>query len=430
MTVSYSMPHDLFFAPVLGFGDSNDIATTATAAWGPISGGNAIPIVLESGQFQTSCDIPNVPVDTECWFWYDPGVNGIGVANWGFLDMQSWPATAAENTTAADCGGNGSNSANDDAEAILNDYDVTVNLFLPHTYVCTQSGNREGVWFDALQARLDGICPNSGHGCQDSDGVAPYDDWPGPSVLMPVNDCDAQINQSGQVIPCGAPDKPYKYAIIGFTTLRLLWILQGNDDSTTDGSPAAVQSGGTAGSGGTCSNKALSTNALGTYLLGGWNLNNVAANQCGASQAPDTLTNVVIKNGGGAMATAYQQCPPSSNPAPSCDYVWDPATRMVSWHNAANRTAVKRVTFDWSIAGDAPDAREVRLRGVDPERHLHRDGLGGIHARAGSDRGGRRLRDAWPRALRPRLQFLSVRDETNLLGAERALETSERRRNR
>jgi Flp pilus assembly protein TadG len=368
VTVSYERPHDLFFAPVLGFGQDNDIATTATAAWGSLGGGNAIPIVLESGQFQTSCDIPDVPIGTECWFWYDPGVNGIGVANWGFLDMQSWPQTAAENTTAADCGSGGNNSADDDADAILNDYDVVVNLFTPYTYVCTAPGGRENIWFGSLQARLTGVCGNSGHGCRDSDGVPPYDDYKGPSVLMPVNDCNHQINQLGQPIICGSPEKPYKYAITGFTTLELLWILQGNDTSTTDGSPAAAQSGGTPASFGDCGSNGASL----TYAPAGSGLRNLgqlADNDCGGptytgseSRYHVPYSSVVVTTKAGNVTTNYKKCLPGDADA-TCDYWYNDQNATVSgvsahtlqWRNAATLSiANKSVNLTWNVDAVAP----------------------------------------------------------------------------
>jgi hypothetical protein len=367
VTVSYRMPHDLFFAPALGFGRDNDIATSATAAWGPLSAGASIPIVLESGQFQTSCDVPNVKIGTECWFWYDPGVNGIGVANWGFLDMDSWPTTEAENTTAADCGSGGNNSADADADAILNNYEEVVNLFLPHTYVCTSPGGRENIWFDALQSRLSGICPNSGHGCTDSDGVPPYDDYPGPSVMMPVNDCNAQINRDGELIPCGAAEKPYKYAITGFTTLRLLWILQGNDTTESDGSPAAAQSGGTSASSGSCGSNGTSL----TFAPAGSgfrNLGQLADANCGGPTYAGSeslyhvpYADVVVTQKVGNVTTTFVKCPPGSSAG--CDYVYNDqnatvngvAPHTLQWVNAATiGLSNKIIRLTWSVDGTPP----------------------------------------------------------------------------
>ena len=49
----------LFFAGVLGFGGNQQVTGAATAAFGPSAGGNAVPIVLESGQLQGVCKVPD-----------------------------------------------------------------------------------------------------------------------------------------------------------------------------------------------------------------------------------------------------------------------------------------------------------------------------------------------------------------------------------
>ncbi len=61
ITVQYSYPQKLFFAGIFG-ASSRTVTTAATAAWGPLAGGNAVPIVLESSQFQGSCDVPDLAI--------------------------------------------------------------------------------------------------------------------------------------------------------------------------------------------------------------------------------------------------------------------------------------------------------------------------------------------------------------------------------
>ena len=104
VTVRYSSDQSLFFAPVLGFGDSNGVTTEATAAWGSLGSGRAVPIVLESSQFQGPCDIPdNVDPGDECSFWYNNGPFAIGDSNWGFLNLDKWDVPLQRNVCSQSC---------------------------------------------------------------------------------------------------------------------------------------------------------------------------------------------------------------------------------------------------------------------------------------------------------------------------------------
>ena len=91
VTVQYSVPQQLWFAGVLGFGNSANVTTAATAAWGPTGGGNPLPIVLNLATFQGNCDIPNVTKGTKCYLWYDNDrFNGSA---FGFMDLKHWGLT-------------------------------------------------------------------------------------------------------------------------------------------------------------------------------------------------------------------------------------------------------------------------------------------------------------------------------------------------
>ena len=57
-------------------------------------------------------------------------------------------------------------------------------------------------------------------------GRLQYGTLPGPVLLMPVNDCDQQVDKNGTIVPCGT-GTPDKFAIIGFTTLELSGGVQG-----------------------------------------------------------------------------------------------------------------------------------------------------------------------------------------------------------
>src|SRR5437868_6906437 len=225
VTVQYSFPQQLFFAGIFG-ASSRDVTTQATAAWGPLAGGNAIPIVLESSQFQGKCDVPNVDVGTTCAFWYNNGGSSIGDANWGFLNLDQWNVTTSTNCNA----GGGSNAR---GGYILNNFGTDLTLADPGpTYVCSSTGRATDNWQD-LNDRMNGV------GCK----TGPC---PGPVILMPVNDCNKEVDKNGNVVPCGT-GTPDKFAIIGFTTLQLSQVLRGDN-------PAAIGSPGTAAQTGDCGN--------------------------------------------------------------------------------------------------------------------------------------------------------------------------------
>jgi Flp pilus assembly protein TadG len=91
VTVSYAESENLFFAPVIGGGDTGTITTEATAEW--LAGGatNPVPFVISADAFQSgNCDVPNVPVNTVCHFWEDNGgggAGGFGGSSFGYIDV-------------------------------------------------------------------------------------------------------------------------------------------------------------------------------------------------------------------------------------------------------------------------------------------------------------------------------------------------------
>ena len=105
VTVQYSYPQQLFFAGIFGQ-STKTVVTEATAAWGPLAGGNAVPIVLESSQFQGPCDVPDITPPATCNFWYDNGNAAIGDANWGFLslDPNQWGVAPTDNNVCSNVG--------------------------------------------------------------------------------------------------------------------------------------------------------------------------------------------------------------------------------------------------------------------------------------------------------------------------------------
>ena len=321
ITVQYSYPQKLFFAGIFG-ASSRTVTTAATAAWGPLAGGNAVPIVLESSQFQGSCDVPNLAKGEECTFWYNNGNAAIGDANWGFLNLDQWDVAVSANCSS----GGGSASRGD---YILNNYGSALPLAEPGpTYVCSMTGHATDNWQD-LNDRMNGT------GCD----ATPC---PGPVILMPVNDCDQQVDKNGGVVPCGS-GTPDKFAIIGFTTLELSKIYKG-DDELAIGVPDAS---------GSCPNNAtLGTASAGLYGFGGWSVDAIATSTCGAPSAPTSISNLVVSKKQGNTVTTYVQCTPTTI-TNACDYVYNSTARTIDWYNPATRTGANayEVAFNWTVAG-------------------------------------------------------------------------------
>ena len=351
VTVEYSYPQQLFFAGVFG-ASTKTVTTQATAAWGPLGGGNAVPIVLESSVFQGPCPVPDLDPQTKCNFWYNNGPNAIGGADWGFLSLDQWDVAADANCNSA----GGTSSLNG---YILNNYGSEVLLADPGpTYVCVTTGHRDNSWQDALQDRLDGV------GCDTSP-------CPGPVILMPVNDCAKQVDKNGNVTPCGS-GTPDKFAIVGFVTLELSGIYKGNDPRAigTPGTPA--QSNDCGNNGQALGNSGAGDSALGSGQAGGWDLRAFAVASCGAPASPDVISGVTVdppQNKDPALV-ACASVPPSGSstpPAPTgCDYYFNPSTNILSWWDVTSKNVANKVKFNWTINGTPPSPGLCGVHAPDP----------------------------------------------------------------
>lgn len=308
LSVEYLTQQELFFAGVLGFGNSGDVRTAATAAWGPAAGGEAVPIVVDSGYLQGVCDVPDgVSIGDTCAMYYNNGDEGLGDANWGFMNLEMWNVDPGENCSNA--------GSSDRRDWILTDFDDPLLLNgdpmgSEPTYVCNDTGHSTSNWED-LVGRMDA----------------------NPIALFPVNDCDGQLDKDGNVSPC--PSAPDKYDIIGFTRLKIVAVYEGDD-------PAAV---GTPGASGTCDvSKVNLTNAQvkplsDTYGAGG-----------GCPEgSPDTIApadvHVSTKTG-----VEFTQCVPGDL-SPTCGYWYDPIARAITWRSP-NASDLK-FRYGWSMNGTA-----------------------------------------------------------------------------
>ena len=321
VTVHYEEQHDLFFAAVLpGNGTTGTVASTATASWGPLAGGFAIPIVLQAGYLQGTCKVPDgIEIGDTCAFWYD-NKDTMGSANWGFMNLDQWNVSPGEN-----CSNAGSSSRSD---WIANGYpDLrSLNGAPPGsapTYVCNDTGHSSRDWSDLK-------------------------DQEGQIKMFPVNDCDGQLDKTGAIAAC--PETPDKYDIIGFTSLLVQHVYQGDD-------ALAI---GTVGASGGCSKdiqsgtppfdadgdvtrlQTISLTAFGTY--------NPA---CGAFNSTSVISSLKVSPLKGAD---YVQCP--TGVTTGCHYTYDAAANTIQWvATGTRRTGSKEsdddlhISFNWQNAG-------------------------------------------------------------------------------
>jgi Flp pilus assembly protein TadG len=306
VTVSYSMSQDLYFAEVLGFSQNSPVRAEATAAWGPLAGGNAVPVVLESGHLQSDCEIPNPTFDPGdppiCAFWYNNN-DPMGNASWGFMNLDQWNVAGDENCSNA--------GSSDRSDWIINDYpdQLSLNGDPPGsapTYVCVDTGHSSRDWADLK-------------------------DQEGQLKLFPVNDCSGQLNKSGTVVPC--PSTPDKYDIIGFTTLMILHTYKGND-------PLAI---GSPGPSGTCTVDPY------TFFAAG----------AGTQLDLDTVTSTTANSSGCPTSTATATYSgltldrvSGKDPAcctPGVDYTYDATQHLITW--TAGRRQDVRIGYDWQMPG-------------------------------------------------------------------------------
>jgi Flp pilus assembly protein TadG len=315
VSVRYSEQHKLFFAAILpGQDNQGTIATVATASWGPLAGGFAIPIVLDAGYIQGTCKVPDgIEMGDTCAFWYN-NTDSLASGNWGYMNLDLWNVAPGQN-----CSNAGTSDRSDwvhdgypDLRILNGDPPGTAP-----TYVCNDTGHSSANWQDL----------------KDTEGEVKF---------FPVNDCAGQISKTGAPAPC--PATPDKYDIIGFTSLLVQHVYKGNDHAAS----------GTFGLVGNCAtknsnpknwatNQTLDLDSI-TSATNGWQ-------GCSATATDTaTLSNVVIKAQGGGGAV-YTQCPPVGGS--NCAYRFDPATHQITWVSVPTNNT--DVSFHWAFA-DTPGA--------------------------------------------------------------------------
>ena len=201
LRVAYQVSSDLTFAPALGLSDNSPVEAEATAMWGSSgASNNVVPIMLRMDQLQGNCDFPEVAEGETCSFWNDNQLDELGNAQWGFLNLDQWDVPPGENCSSA--------GASDRSGWIEGGYPDLLSLHYPDpTYVCADSGHANSVW-STLRGEV------------------------GDILIFPVNEEATQL-------PGPPPTTPDKYNIIGFASLELVAVYNGNQEEAigTPGTP-------------------------------------------------------------------------------------------------------------------------------------------------------------------------------------------------
>jgi Flp pilus assembly protein TadG len=346
VAVEYDREQDLFFAPVLGFGDTTTVTASATARWGQAMGGNPIPIELDPGRtnrcvFEDENDPEGgyrPPGQCPDGYWFDPQETDQNSA-WGLLSLNEWAPDNGANDPQAQCSAAG--GTNDLGGWIDGSGPIEVILAEIPTYVCTRNGASTSSWFGPLQAQA---CPTA----PDLDNCKTF--------LFPINDPSLMVTRNPWLptqIQASSTNRE-KYAIVAFAPMQVVNVYDGDSVEAigTAGDPAQAVD---------C-DEALNLSVAGAVNLG------IRANQdCGAPLLVDAIayTSVQVYSGNGSNRITFNKCPPVGGV--NCDYRYDETTYDLTWVNPATRGGQpKSVRFTWVINATAGTAGACGDNGVPP----------------------------------------------------------------
>jgi Flp pilus assembly protein TadG len=303
VTVEYQMQQALFFAGVLGFDGPAAVRTRATAGWGPAGAANPLPIVVYTGSDQGNCDIQEgIGPGVSCYLWYDN--DNFEGSSFGFLNLctaadpcsQGWDVSSG-----ASCPNVGASLRNDWISGDWTGGPNEVN-YPSATYVCRVSGLTTDNWRE-LETR-EANAPHQPGQTDSSD------------LIFPVNDCNTQVDRSGNQIGCTPGEAPDKYNIIGFIVLHLEAVLD-----------SAAEWGGTSG---TCSqnNVRVVTNQV------------VPLSSLTQGQCPDGVTPSGVEN------LEIEGLAPDD---PGATYSYDDTNQTIQWTGPPGNVDFD---FDWWLDGE------------------------------------------------------------------------------
>ena len=322
--VVYEHDQDLFFAPVLGFGDTATVNATATAMWGTAGGGNPVPIELDPERTRNCVfsdpDDPDggykPPGDCPTGYWFDPTDTGATSA-WGLLSLNEWAPDDGANDPLAGCDAGGGSA---DIEDWILGTGINVTLAEIPTYVCSRNGSSTNLWLDALRSRE------------------------GDILLFPIND-PAQMAVNDPWLPTQIDvgnTSLEKFAIVAFAPMKVVAVLDGDD-------PLAIGEPGVAGASGSCGNGV----PLGLTAAGTRDIEQLMDASCGAPAAIDNIpySDIRVFYRQGPNQRFYTKCPPVGGT--NCDYRYDETATSftLTWVNNLTQSdgQTKQLLGTWSM---------------------------------------------------------------------------------
>ncbi|MFN2526081.1 MAG: pilus assembly protein TadG-related protein [Actinomycetota bacterium] len=279
--VSYKAPQQLYFAAIIGGPNGVDVSAQASARWGVAKAANPVPFGINSTDLR-ACGVPLAPVGTECAFWHDPG--DLGNAQFRVLDFNQWDEAAGDDCSRP--------RANRMRQWMDRGFPTPLSLNYPApTYVCAVESVQTSVW-SSLRGRT------------------------GAVLHIPVNNPAGQVDRNGSLAP--PPQIAHKHSIIGFTPLRVIELMDGDDpDAVGQLTREADCSGPT------------DLDPLEQFLL----------DATGCYVPPATISNLKLAKGDVVFTEGV-------------DYIFDPVTRTVQWIGAEPVNNVT-VSFHWTQLGFA-----------------------------------------------------------------------------
>lgn len=201
VVVEYKIERSFYFGSLLGIGDGAIVPGRAKAIWGPAGSGNLPPLMVSGSAFQGDCDIPGTAeAGAECNFWYSK--DDLGSSTWGWLNLYTEDNPGPGGAVGWDVEGDATcpNVSADQRNDWLGKPVAVPALNSPDpTYVCIVTGLTDTNW-ETLRKLA------------------------GKELQFPVNDPDTQVDKDGNVVA----DKPDKYNIIGFVTLKIIGVYDGH----------------------------------------------------------------------------------------------------------------------------------------------------------------------------------------------------------
>jgi Flp pilus assembly protein TadG len=240
VAVGYGANQQLFFAPVLGFSNTTPVSTTATAKWGPPTGGAAMPVELDP-LTTNECIYPggtpgstfNAPKVCDQGYWFDNG--DLTNSGWGMMNLNQWgvdPAASCDNSGGANDLAGWIDQSNPDLVHLVGTTDPTTGYSNPATYVCTTDGGKTPNWVDSLEKWATVYQNWVAAGKPMNDPAVPVP----PTFLFPINDPSQMV--------FGPPTSIQKYAIVGFAPMQIVAIYDvGKDQTAAIGGTASCTAG-------------------------------------------------------------------------------------------------------------------------------------------------------------------------------------------